>query len=343
MHKIFLASVLAVPIALAPCAHAQLLYTGTGPIDLGRIVGDSTVDHVVPVRNAGDQPVRIRDVQLTPPLTVTRMKAVVPPGETSGIAIRLGTPRPPGPFQGTVTVNFDGGDPPLELVVSAVIAPAIELRPGADLTVVTDRGTPASDSLEIVSHLEQPIRIEGAEQSTERWSTSLEELEKGRRWRLALHMSGDGPAGKRAGTLALRTDDPRHPTIPVRVRTSLRERVYTFPDRVEFGRLAAGSVDANKAALYETSVMVYQTGGKDFQVKVSTDVPFLVVRPEKSRQFGDRWQIFLSIAPDRLAAGQRGGRLVIETNDDEFPRVEVPVDADVVALPAAQEPARASE
>src|SRR5690348_14349818 len=111
-------------------------------------------------------------------------------------------------------------------------------------------------------------------------------------------MSGKGPAGGRVDTIALATDDAEYPVVYVRARTLLRERVYTFPESLDFGRLPPSG-----DAVATTSVMVYQKDGKDFQIKVTSDVPALEVRPEKSAAYGVRWQIFCSIDPGKVAGG----------------------------------------
>ncbi len=137
-------------------------------------------------------------------------------------------------------------------------------------------------------------------------------------------MSGEGPAGKRVDTIPLVTGDAEYPVVNVRARTLLRERVYTFPESVDLGRIEAARTDPGA---HDTSVMVYQKDGKDFQVTASTDVPFLRLRAEKSPVYGDRWQIFLSVDPARLARGRTTGTLTIGTNDPQFVLLRVPVSA----------------
>ena len=320
-------TVLALPlILLASVSLAQPLEPSTRKLEFGTVVGDESAERVVSVANPGTEPVRIRNVQLTPPLVVARMKAVVEPGQTAEIVVRLGSPRPTGDYTGLVAVNFENGGS-LDLDVSANLVPPIEFVPRAELVAVTERGVEARDALEIVSHLKEPLQVTGGQASNERFSTALETLEAGRRYRLSLLLSGRGAGGKQVDTVTLATSSPDQPVLNVRVRTLVKERVYTFPDRIDFGRIALASTGADNVGLFDTSVMVYQKDGRDFQIKVSTDVPFLVVRAEKSAMFGDRWQIFCSIDPKRLGAGRVSGSLTIETNDREFPKLTVPVEA----------------
>lgn len=324
-----IAPVLAVAILLiASVAPAQPLEPSARLLDFGTVVGAESAERTFAVANPGSQPVRILNVQLTPPLSVARMKAVVPPGQSIDIVVRLGNPRPAGKYEGQLSVGFvDPNREALVLDVNANLVPAIEFLPRPELIAVTSRGVEARDSVEIVNHLAAPLHLTGGTVSRERFSTTLETLEAGRRYRLSLLLTGRGNAGRQIDHVTLETNQPDQPQLKVRVRTSLKERVYSFPDKLEFGRLPLSSSSPEQLRLRDTSIMVYQKDGTDFQVRASTDVPFLVLRPEKSTMFADRWQIFCSIDPAGLRAGAVSGSITIETNDLEFPTLVVPVEA----------------
>jgi hypothetical protein len=57
------------------------------------------------------------------------------------------------------------------------------------------------------------------------------------------------------------------PSLKVDANTYLYERVHTFPEVMALGTLRVGNVDETCRTL-----MIYQEGGKDFQVKLSTFV-----------------------------------------------------------------------
>lgn len=310
-------------LVVASAASAQMLEPATRALNFGTVAGDSPAERTLTVTNRGTAAVKIRNVQLTPPLSVTKMLSTVEPGASTDIVVKLGAPRPSGRFEGQLLVNFEGNGEPLAIDVNAILVAPIEITPRSELVAVTERGTAARASVEIESHLDHPVHLTGGSVSNDRYTTSLEAIEPGRRYRLTLDMPGDGPAGKRVETITLATDDPAYPAVKVHARTMLRERVYTFPDAVDFGRLAAGR---NLSSL-DMSLMVYQKDGKDFQVTASTDLPFLKLRPEKSPVYGDRWQIFLSIDPAKLTPGKASGTITIGTNDAEFVLLRVPVTA----------------
>jgi hypothetical protein len=70
--------------------------------------------------------------------------------------------------------------------------------------------------------------------------------------------------------------------------------------------------------------MVYQHGGTNFELVAKTDVPFLRLSSERSKQ-SNRYQITLDVIPERLTDGSIDSRIVIESNDRDFPKLEVPL------------------
>src|SRR5207253_6435700 len=74
------------------------------------------------------------------------------------------------------------------------------------------------------------------------------------------------------------------------------------------------------------SLMLYQDGGSDFQISADTDVPFLELATSQAH-LKDRYEVRLTVVPDKLKSGQVSGAVVIVTNDPEFRRLIVPVRA----------------
>jgi hypothetical protein len=72
--------------------------------------------------------------------------------------------------------------------------------------------------------------------------------------------------------------------------------------------------------------MVYQDGGKDFRAVAETDVPFLQLSTFQAN-LKDRYEIRVTLVPEKLKSGPVNGSIVILTNDQEFPRLTIPVKA----------------
>jgi len=98
----------------------------------------------------------------------------------------------------------------------------------------------------------------------------------------------------------------------VAANTYLFERVRTFLDVVDFG-----TVRANDPGRTPQTLMIYQADGSDFQVKVSTDAPALLLKSERGPK-GDRYQVTVSLIGNALKAGPINGSITIETSDTQI-------------------------
>ena len=114
--------------------------------------------------------------------------------------------------------------------------------------------------------------------------------------------------------------------ITVIANTILQERVYTFPEAVDFGTLKLSDIHRNPKLLQALAqtLMIYQFGGTHFTVALRTDVAQLQTQSERGSQ-GDRYQTTLTLMYDRLKVGAIRGSLFIETNDAQFRSLTVPI------------------
>jgi hypothetical protein len=156
-------------------------------------------------------------------------------------------------------------------------------------------------------------------------------VEEGRRYRLTLRLKPDGPGGRHSEPIVLRTSSRSAPSITVVANTLLRERVYSFPDEVDFGTLSLSRIERDPELLKAVTqtLMVYQFGGADFTVRARTALPQLAITSERGPQ-GDRYQNTISVIPERLEPGTIQGSIVFQTNDSQFPELVVPVFGTIV-------------
>lgn len=297
--------------------------------DFGSAGAEDPVEHTFLFKNEGAETLEISGVQMSPPLMVTKMSARVAPGETGRVTVRLGTPRELGEFKSPVVVKFKnpGAREKVFWVVGKIAAP-IEFEPFGAFFVAVGRGETKQASIEIVNHAQEPLEIQRVEPGSARYATELETLEPGRRYRLTLTLKGEGPGGKQQDTITLVTSSDTQPFLKVQANTLVKERVYTFPDTLDFGTIQPYALKSkpNMISFLQQTLMVYQIGGKNFQASFSTDIPFLQLSPAASK-LGDRYQIEVRVIPEKLEAGKYKGSILIVTNDPEFPRLEVPVSA----------------
>jgi len=300
--------------------------------DFGRAIYGSVVEHDFWVKNEGSAALKIVKASMTSPLLVTRMPRELAPGGEGLIHFKLDTAALSGPFKGQITVFLNDPDlPEADLSFDGVVIPPVEVSPLPAFFVSGLRGKGASSSLEIINHEPQPLRIVKIEHPTEGFTTVLETLQPGQRYKLTLTLKPDGPSGRKTEPITVATSSDAQPTLEITANTFLHERVYTFPDSVDLGAIPISQIRKNSDLLsvLAQTLMVYQEGGSDFRATLRTDLPGLKLKWERGPK-GDRYQTTIAVDPDNVHAGSYKGLLLIDTNDPAFPKLTVPISGQIL-------------
>lgn len=293
----------------------------------GKAIRGAVIEHEFVVRNEGGLPLTIQAVHMTTPLRVEWLPREIVSGGEARLPFRLATAELEGPFDGQVAMQLnDPRQPEVRLTFTGHIVPPVELAPMGAFFVAALRGQAKRASVEIINHEPAPLRIEQIEHPREAFTSDLETLEEGRRYRLTILMHPHGPAGRQRTTILVRTSSPATPMLRIMAHTYLRERVYTFPEVLDVSVLRLADIQAHPDLLRRRAqtLMVYQAGGSKFQVTARTDLPMLDLASERGLA-GDRYQITATLRRSQLRAGPIRGSIVIETNDPDFTEVRVPV------------------
>jgi hypothetical protein len=292
--------------------------------EFGEVLSGAVVEQDFALSNSGSAPMLIEKVTMTTPLLVTQMPHEVAPGAEGKIHFKLDTVNLEGKFEGTILVSLnDPVLPQARLSFSGRVIPPIELSPRPAFFVAGQRGGGNRSAIELVNHESEPLEIEKIEYPAERFTTQLETLKPGQRYRLTLALKPDGPGGRASDTILIRTSSKRMPLLKLGANTYLYERVHAFPDVVDFGTLRVG--DAGPAV----TLMIHQEGGTDFRVQLSSDVPGLSLKSERGPK-GDRYHVEITLNAEKIRVGPMKGSIIINTNDAGFPRVTVPVSGQIV-------------
>ncbi|HET8922421.1 MAG TPA: DUF1573 domain-containing protein [Candidatus Acidoferrum sp.] len=292
--------------------------------EFGQVLSGTLVEHDFIVRNTGFSPLLIERVSMTTPLLATRMPREIGPGAEGRIHFKLDTTNLAGQFEGAIVV-FLNNTALLQanLTFTGHITPSIELSPMPSFFVAGQKGRGGRAAIEIVNHESEPLQIEKIEHRTDRFTTQLETLKQGQQYRLNLSLRPDGPLGRSADTILVSTSSKRVPVLKVGANTYLYERVHTFPELVALGTLRATDVGGTGLTL-----MIYQEGGKDFQLKLSTDIPGLNLKWVRGPK-GDRYQAKITLIAWKIPLGPIKGSIFVDTNDPQFPRLIVPVQGQI--------------
>ena len=300
------------------------------------IVGlNEPVEHTFRFVNTGDTVLQITNVVVTSPLHFKSADSKVPPGEEGKISFFLGAPRIAGDYAGGVRVEFKNAEvEPLTFEVKGKLTPAIECQPMAAFYVATTRGESKTVTIDVINHEDEPLKLLGVDSTSTRFKVSTETVVDGKHYRLNLTMSGDGAPNPVAEKIVVATNSKRQPTLSILANTLIKERVYTFPNEVDFGALPLSDVK-NTPRLAETlsqTLMIYRNKGtNDFEVTAVTDLPFvkLVIEPSDKK---DRFKITAALMPAKVRGGSFSGSIRLKTNDPEFSELTVPIRGEIQSL-----------
>jgi len=292
------------------------------------IIGISEpVEHVFQFRNNSKETIEAGGIKVTPPLQVPNISARVLPGELGMLRFRLGEPRPVGEYEGLIEVDFKNpGISNITFEVTGTIIPLIEAKPFPAFFVSTGRGKSKETSIQLINHDKEPLEITGIECPSTRFSLRLETNQLGERYTLFLKLKGEGKTGRASDPITLHTSNKKEPVLLIGANTFIHGRVHTFPEDLDFGTIDAARVRTNDALRKTLTqvLMVYQDAGTNFQVTAKTDLPFLHILEQPSKT-GEQVQIELALEPRGLRAGDFQGHLQLQTNDPDFPTIEIAV------------------
>jgi hypothetical protein len=323
---------LLVSLSVALAAEAPKAVLMEDQFAFGTAIRGTTIEHEFVLKNEGSADLRIKGMRLTSPLSLASMPAVVKRGSQVSIRVQLDTSALYGPFEGQILISLnDPSLPEARLAFEGRVVFPIEVSPQPVFFVAATRGERRIVSLDIINHDQEALRIESLEHPKGRFTTKLDTVEEGRRYRLSLILNPNGPGGKKTETILLKTSSQTTPFLKIPANTYLRERVYTFPDKIDLGFLSLAHIKAQPDLLERTAqtLMVYQWGGSDFRINLRTDIPMLDMKGERGPK-GDRYQATITLIGEKVQAGPIDGFIIIETNDLEFPSLTVPVTGSIL-------------
>jgi hypothetical protein len=304
--------------------------------DFGRVLRGTPVRHSFQVENPRAETFRLARIDKSASMAVDEAFAEISPGGTATLTVSVDTHPLNGRYRGVVLLYGDGARTPHStFALTGEILPPLSVEPRPVVFLVATRGEDQSKAVDLVNNEQTPLTITGVRHPTDRFSTNLETVEDGRRYRLHIAINPNGPGGKHTDSIGIGTTSSASPTVSVTVHSYLRERVYTFPDSVDFGTFRLPDLQRDPDAVRRLSqvLMVYSREAHDLRIETRSDLPFLDIAAEPGPQ-GDRYQLSITLREEKMEAGSIDGSIEIRTNDPDFPRLMVPVRGRVIATPS---------
>jgi len=313
--------------ALVTSVPAQIEDTApSATLSFGRIMFDQDIEQAIVLSSPSAHAVTVSDIQLTAPLLARDIQSVVNPGENIRFVLAVAKKRIYGEYEGSIKINFEDEDvEPILLMVEGYIVPPIELNPTRAFYVVTNRGQNKDAFIDIINHRKQPLNLKRAYSNSDRFTTILETISEGEHYRLKLLLDGNAASGEKSEKIMLETGLGKDGVMYIQANTIIREHVFTAPERIDMGALPwSVASDTNSVTGLAQILMVYRPGTTDFEIETSVNLDFVNIVSERGPE-GDRYQLTLTLIPEKVVPGKIYGKVRIITNDDQFAVLEIPV------------------
>jgi hypothetical protein len=335
--NLFVAMCLMSPLASisnAPAADARQQPASAGVASIaetkhefGIVTAGTMMSHTFIVRNDSRDPVKIEGVDLQAPGMKTSFKPLIAPGETGRITIEWDSVHLDGPVVGKAIVRLsDVKLPSVELVLTATVKRSIDILPMPAVFFSIYKGDTATRSITVVNRESRPLEITSIEPAGTHFDATITPVKAGETYRLDVTVPRTAAPGRFMESVYLNTNHPTLKRLRIAVNVLVKNELYVNPEVVDLGQISLAELTAKPqlVQLLDQKLIVRKRTG-DFIIKsVSSDIPAVNVRTSSEGR-AQAFQIDLSIIRERLVPGRLTGIIRIETDDKEFPVLEVPV------------------
>jgi hypothetical protein len=216
-------------------------------VDVGVVEKGAKIEHRFLIRNDGNAPLEIREVEPACGCTVAEFDRVIAPRSSGEVLAIIDTKNFRGPIAKSVTVfTTDPANPRLNLVVKAEVRPQVEARPGYARLIVVE-GEPAESSKQwLWSSDGPPLEISKVDSPYPflkvdfRLADAEERSEKGaeQQWLVEMTLSAAAPVGlSEPYSATLEVTNLGSEEISVGAATTDLPGVETEVEEVEAGKL----------------------------------------------------------------------------------------------------------
>ena len=329
----FAAMAIGAATVFAQTDGSPMLVVPTKIVDVGTVAQGVTVDAVFDLVNEGDAKLAIKAVRPTCGCTVADFDSEIAAGATGQIKAKLDTKDFAGPVSKSILVMTDDPqNPTVTLVIKADIRPFVEILPRPLIRFNAVLHEPMNQTFIVVgADPEKTVKIKNVESSVPFITTSVrqlgeDELVEGKsksQYEVTISLTDDAPVGPVNAVLSVNTDLKEAPTVPVKVYGVVRALIHVTPAQVQFG-----SVESKTRPGRNLIVVNNRTDGARIEITGATvDDPAFAAQVATIEE-GRRYQVTVTVKPD-ADPGSRDAILTLATTDEDFPKVTVPVRANL--------------
>jgi hypothetical protein len=179
----------------------------------------------------------------------------------------------------------------------------------------------------------EPAAIRLRESSNAHFLAALKPLEPGRLWQLTVRAAPGTAPGRYDETLELESDDAAIGRARISVHLLVKADLSADPVDIDFGEIPLERVRKDPRLLPALAQKVFLKKRRgDFRLlSLHSDVPALLLTATPASGASDSFEIKVGLRAEALRPGSLEGTITIETDDKEFPRLSIRVQAIVMA------------
>ena len=300
--------------------------------NFGNVKQGVEVTHKFQVKNEGTAPLLLDRIDFDLPGLTAKFKPEIPPGGEGFIQVDWNTTSFSGPIDLEAKLSSnDPVRPKFTFTLSGSIDPVIEVAPiwGGFISLYADEKK--EQTLHIINHEQQPLKISSVEKQGTHFTASLKEVQSGKSYDLTITVPAGTPPGHYEEALLLHTNHPKFSEVPVGINVLVMRDVHAFPESVDLKGIDLSILNQNPKLidnLFENVIVENRRG--DFEIKsIQTDVPFLKITQAPPSGRSSRFKLDIQVLKEKLAPGKISGSIRVATNVKEFPEITIPVVAEI--------------
>ena len=294
--------------------------------EFGRVERGTTVSEIFLVRNLGDETLVFDDAQVSMPGMTIQVRQALEPGEEAELVVKWDTSNISQQVDGAVRLKLnDPARSRIFLSLSGTVFRPVDVLPYPLVMLSSFKGEQTTRVLEIVNNQESPLLISRLEPQGDAFVAEVVPVEEGQRYELLVTVKESTPVGRYEQFLVVHTNSSKRPKLGVQVRILVKPEVYAAPDSVEFGELSLTALKKEGLAeLLSQTLTLHRKSGTMSITSVTSDVSGLAIKvtPEGPAEV---IRVDVRLDPKQVQAGPLDGNILIETDDENFPSLEIPV------------------
>lgn len=308
--------------------------------DFGEFWAGPKMKHTFEIKNTGTEVLKILKVKPACGCTLAgAFTKEIAPGETGQIPLSLTTKnlgRSKKKFTKRVTVTTN--DPNSETAVlnlTGLARQPVDVTPPSVQFGSVKYNAELTRTVQITNNLADPLTLELLQTQSGKFKAELVEIEPGKKFELIVTGNPPYDEGRNLTKFSLTTNVTDQPTLNIQAYASVKPRF----------QLTKKSITIPKPQSIESSHSITFINNGDTPITISSAEVVdddSVTTTITEREAGKRYVIQVQFPADYLPP-EKGTKLVLHTNDEQKPTIDIPIQRQAARKPAAKRKPRPAE